>query len=578
MRGQHDLVIRGGTIFDGSGDDSFVGDVAIDNGLVTAIGAVDGTGRQELDASGLIVTPGWVDIHTHYDGQATWGSRLDPSSDHGVTTVVMGNCGVGFAPCKVQDHDMLINLMEGVEDIPNPVLTEGLAWNWESFDEYLGALEARPHDIDFACQVPHGALRVYVMGERGANREPASDADIAAMAQLAKEAVEAGAIGFSTSRTLNHRTADGDPTPTYKAAERELVGIAEGVAQAGAGVLQIVSDFSEPAREFALLHEMMARSGRPMILSMAQTHGAPDGWKPMLEWLKQENAQGNDLKGMVCGRPVGIMLGLNATMNPFSLNSAYQAIADLPLAERVAKMKEGDTRKAILDAASAAPENPFISTIANYDAMFVLGDQPDYEQPPEATFAARAAAAGITPEALVYDALLEDGGKALLYTPFLNYANFNLDPQRAMMLDDNTVLGLGDGGAHVGMICDGSFPTSMLTHWTRDRSRGERLDLAWVVKAQSWDTARAYGLHDRGVLKPGYKADVNLIDFDGLTLHHPTIENDLPAGGKRLVQKADGYVATIVSGTIIQQNGQPTGALPGQLVRGVKPEPVQKIA
>ncbi len=578
MSGQHDLVIRGGTIIDGSGDAAFTGDVAIDNGVITSVGTVDGTGRQELDATGLLVTPGFVDIHTHYDGQATWDSRLDPSSDHGVTTVVMGNCGVGFAPCRAEDHDMLINLMEGVEDIPNPVLTAGLEWNWESFDEYLTALEARDHDIDFACQVPHGALRVYVMGQRGADREPASDADIAAMARLAKEAVEAGAIGFSTSRTLNHRTADGDPTPTYKAAERELVGIAEAVAEAGAGVLQIVSDFTEPAREFALLHEMMAKSGRPMILSMAQTHGAPDGWKPMLDWIKQENALGNNLKGMVCGRPVGIMLGLNATMNPFSLNSAYQAIADLPLDARVAKMREPETRAAILEAASAAPENPFISTIANFDAMFALGTTPDYEQPAEATFAAKAEAKGVTPEELVYDALLEDEGRALLYTPFLNYADFNLDAQRTMMLDDNTVLGLGDGGAHVGMICDGSFPTSMLTHWTRDRTRGDLLDLAWVVKAQSWDTARAYGLHDRGVLRPGYKADLNLIDFDGLTLHHPTIENDLPAGGKRLVQKADGYVATIVSGVVIQQDGTPTGALPGKLVRGVRDEPAQKIA
>ncbi len=311
MGAQHDLIIRNGTIYDGSGGPGFAGDVAIDDGVISAVGTVTGQGREEIDAAGLLVTPGFVDIHTHYDGQATWDSRLDPSSDHGVTTVVMGNCGVGFAPCRPEDHDMLINLMEGVEDIPNPVLTEGLAWNWESFDEYLAALEARPHDIDFACQVPHGALRVYVMGERGANRDPASDADIAQMAALAKQAVMAGALGFSTSRTLNHRTADGDPTPTYMAAQRELVGIANGLAEAGAGVLQVVSDFPEPAREFALLHDMMAQSGRPMILSMAQTHNAPDGWRAMLNWVAGENAQGMDLKGMVCGRPVGIMLGLN---------------------------------------------------------------------------------------------------------------------------------------------------------------------------------------------------------------------------------------------------------------------------
>lgn len=578
MGTQHDLVIRGGTIYDGNGGDAFTGDIAIDNGLITAVGQVDGTGREELNADGLVVSPGWVDIHTHYDGQATWDSRLTPSSEHGVTTVVMGNCGVGFAPVRNTDHDMLINLMEGVEDIPNPVLTEGLNWNWESFGDFLDALEETPKDIDYACQVPHGALRVYVMGERGADREPATEDDVAEMARLAKEAVEAGALGFSTSRTLNHRTASGDPTPTYKAAEHELITIAQAVAEAGAGVLQVVSDFTEPAREFALLHEMMAKSGRPMILSMAQTHGAPDGWKAMLDWVAQENKLGNNLKGMVCGRPVGIMLGLNATMNPFSRNAEYLKIADLPLAERVAKMKDPETRAAILACANDDASNPFNATIANYDAMFVLGDPPNYEQPAEATFKARADEAGVTPEELAYDALLENDGHTLLYTPFLNYANFNLDPQLTMMQHDNTVLGLGDGGAHVGMICDGSFPTSMLTHWTRDRTRGDQLDLAWVVKAQTKDTAEAYGLFDRGVIAPGYKADINLIDHAGLRLHHPTIENDLPAGGKRLVQKADGYVATIVSGTIIQQNGQPTGALPGKLVRGEKDAPAQQVA
>ena len=574
----YDLVIRGGTIYDGTGQDGFVGDIAIKDGLIAAIGDVPGTGREEVEAEGLIVTPGFVDIHTHYDGQATWDSRLTPSSEHGVTTVVMGNCGVGFAPCREDDRERLMSLMEGVEDIPNPVLAEGLAWNWESFGDYLDALDETPHDIDFAAQVPHGALRVYVMGERGAARDPASDADIKEMARLAEEAIRAGALGFSTSRTLNHRTSEGDPTPSYMAAERELVGIAKGLQAAGSGVLQVVSDFTDGQRELELLHNMMAQSGRPMITSLAQSRQAPDSWKNLLDWVASENKNGLDIKAMVAGRPVGILLGLEASMNPFSLNPEYRKIEDMPAPERVQAMRDADVRSRILSAENERPDNAFNAVIANYDYMFVLGDPPDYEQPKEQTLAARAEREGTTPQALAYDALLQNQGRALLYTPFLNYADYDLEPSLAMMKHPNTVLGLGDGGAHVGMICDGSFPTSMLTHWTRDRVRGDLLDLAWVIKAQTRDTALAYGLSDRGLLAEGFKADLNLIDFDRLQLGQPSIAYDLPAGGKRLVQPVQGYVATYVNGIAIQKDGQPTGALPGRLIRGAQAEPVAMAA
>ncbi|MEM1434906.1 MAG: amidohydrolase family protein [Pseudomonadota bacterium] len=567
---QHDLVIRNGLVFDGSGSAGFEADVALDDGRISAVGPLRGRGREELDAKGLLVTPGFVDIHTHYDGQATWDSRLDPSSEHGVTTAVMGNCGVGFAPCKPEDHDQLISLMEGVEDIPNPVLAEGLPWNWLTFRDYLDALEARPHDIDFGCQLPHGALRVFVMGRRGADRELANQADIAAMAELAEDAMRAGALGFSTSRTLNHQTAAGDPTPSYNAEERELVGIARGLKAAGTGVLQVVSDFTDGQRERSLLRNMVIESGRPMIFSLAQPMAAPEAWKSQLRWIEAENQAGHPIRAMVCGRPVGVLLGLNATMNPFSLNPIYQEYEQLPLAERVAALRDPAVKARILAAESGTASNVFNALIRNFDFMFELGDNPDYEQPQSATLAARAAAAGTTPQDIAYDLLLEDGGEALLYTPFLNYADYDLSAAQQMMQHPHTVLGLGDGGAHVGMICDGSFPTSMLTHWTRDRTRGDKLPLEWVIHSQTRKTALAFGLGDRGLLQPGYKADVNLIDYDRLRLKHPRMQADLPAGGKRLVQGVSGYAATIVSGQIIQRDGTPTGALPGKLVRGAR--------
>jgi N-acyl-D-aspartate/D-glutamate deacylase len=573
MSANFDLVIRGGTVFDGTGEPGFEGDVAITGSRIASVGRIAGKGREEVDAKGKIVTPGFVDIHTHYDGQATWDERLTPSSWHGVTTAVMGNCGVGFAPCRTNDHDMLIRLMEGVEDIPGVVLTEGLKWNWETFPEFLDALEARPHDIDFATQVPHGALRVYVMGERGANRDPATESDIREMAAIARDAVKAGALGFSTSRTLNHRTSDGQPTPTLTAAEDELVGIAMGLKAANAGVLQVVSDFADPARELTMLRRMVTDSGRPLSFSLLQSDRGPEAWKMLLGWIDQCAADGLPVRAQVCGRPVGLLLGLSLTLNPFSAHPSYKTIENLPFAERLKLLRTPEWRAKLLNEKPNS-DNPFVKAVLrNFAKMFPLADPPNYEPTADESLGARAAQRNVSPEELAYDWMLQDDGRALILFPFLNYADDNLEPALAMMRHPHTVLGLGDGGAHVGMICDGSFPTSMLTHWTRDRTRGAKLPLEWVIKAQSRDTATAVGLHDRGLLKPGYKADLNVIDHARLTLHRPKVAYDLPAGGRRLVQYADGYEATVVSGAVTYRNGKPTGALPGKLIRGAKANP-----
>ncbi len=568
MAADYDLVIRGGTIADGTGGTLFDGDVAISDGRIAAIGHVAGRGREEIDARGQLVTPGFVDIHTHYDGQVTWDDRLQPSSWHGVTTVVMGNCGVGFAPCREEDRDRLIRLMEGVEDIPFPVLSEGLPWNWRSFPDYLDALGDRRTDIDFAAQLPHAALRVNVMGERGANREPATAADIAAMAAQAEAAMRAGALGFSTSRTLNHRTSDGQPTPTLTAAEDELLGIAMGLKRAGSGVLQFVSDFPDPTAEFGLLRRLSEGSGRPLSFSLVQADRAPDAWRLLLGLLEDATAGGLEMRAQVCGRPVGIMLGLELTLNPFTFHPSYREIAKRPLEERLAALRDADFRARLLTEEPDG-QNPMArSTLTNFARMWLIETPPDYEQTPDNTVAARAARAGISPAEFALDHLLGHGGRNMIYLPFLNYSNDSLEPALAMMRHKDTVLGLSDGGAHVGTICDGSFPTSMLVHWTRDRTRGEKLPIEWVVKAQAADTAAAVGLHDRGVLAPGRKANLNIIDYDRLRLHAPEVRYDLPAGGKRLVQRADGYTATIVSGRVTYRDGVSTGELPGQLVRG----------
>ena len=572
---EHDLVVRGGTVVDGSGSEPRAADVAVRNGVITGVGEVPGDGKRELDASGKLVTPGFVDVHTHYDGQATWDSQLLPSPLHGVTTVLMGNCGVGFAPCRPGDRDMLVRLMEGVEDITGVVLTEGLNWRWESYPEFLDVLEQRGHDIDFAAMVPHGALRVYAMGKRGADREPATPEDIALMARLAREAVEAGALGFSTSRTLNHRTSDGQPTPTLTAEEDELMGIAMGLHDAGAGVLQVVSDFKDPVQEMAMLRRMVERSRRPLSISLVQNDRRPDGYRFLLASIADATSAGLPIKAQVCGRAVGIVLGLDTTLNPFSGHKTYRALAGLSLEERIARLRAAEVRDALVHEERERARGFAGAVLQNYDKMFPLADVPDYEPTREQSVGAIARERNVSPAEVALDCMLERDGRGLLYVPFLNYAEGSLDAALEMMLHEDTILGLGDGGAHVGMICDGSFTTHMLTHWTRDRTRGDKLSVPWVIKAHCLDTARAVGLHDRGLLAPGYKGDLNVIDYEHLTLRAPEVLHDLPAGGRRLMQRADGYTATVVSGEVVYENGEHTGALPGKLIRGARTAPAR---
>ncbi|HEY5680010.1 MAG TPA: amidohydrolase family protein [Pseudomonadales bacterium] len=563
---EHELVIRGGTVVDGTGSPERTADVAVRAGVIVAVGEVDGSGRREIRADGALVTPGFVDIHTHYDGQATWSNRLSPSSHHGVTTVVMGNCGVGFAPVKPTDRDLLIELMEGVEDIPGAALHEGIHWEWETFPQYLDYLSQRSFDMDIGAQLPHGALRVYVMGRRGADREAASADDIALMRALTAEAIEAGALGFSSSRTLNHRSSKGAPTPSLTAARQELLGIARGLKDAGRGVMEMISDFQDADEEFAHLTAMTRESGRPMSISLAQGL-SPNGWRSLLGRIASASEAGLPMRAQVAPRPIGILLGLTTTLNPFVTHPAYREIAGLALAERVRAMRDPERRAAILAGSPGRGFQRLWGLMANGAKIWRLEDPPDYEPAPQDSLASRARVARVDPWEYVYDQLLQAEGRQILYTPFANYAEDNLDCCREMILHPDTVMGLGDGGAHVGTICDASFVTTLLTHWGRDRTRGERIPLPVLVKSQTADTARAVDLNDRGVLAPGMKADINVIDFERLKVRAPEIVHDLPAGGARLQQKADGYLATIVSGQVTYENGEATEALPGRLIR-----------
>jgi N-acyl-D-aspartate/D-glutamate deacylase len=561
----HDLVIRSGTVIDGSGQPARTADVAIVGDRIVEVGKVAERGVREVDADGALVIPGFVDVHTHYDGQATWDERLRPSSNHGVTTVVAGNCGVGFAPVRPADREMLVELMEGVEDLPGVVLHEGLPWNWESIADYLDALDERRYDIDLATQVCHAPLRVYVMGERGANREPATDEDVAAMGALAADAIRAGALGFSTSRTVNHRTSRGAATPTLTASHAELVGIARAIGTSGRGVLQVVSDF-KGSDERELLLAMARASGRPLSFSLLQS--APGtGYRALLELLERANDEGLEMRGQVAARAVGVLMGLETSVNPIARCPTFRAVADLPVAAQAAALSRPDRRAALVAEARERLRG------APAAKVFELGDPPDYEPAPEASIEARAQRLGIDPIELYVDLLLSNGGRTLLYFPVLNYADGNLDAAAEMLGHRHTIPGLGDGGAHVGTICDASFPTSLLSHWGRDRRQGPTFDLPFLVHRQSRATAAAVGLLDRGLLAPGFKADLNVIDFDRLTLAPPRIVKDLPAGGKRLLQDASGYAHTIVSGKETYANGQPTDELPGRLVRGPKPSP-----
>jgi N-acyl-D-aspartate/D-glutamate deacylase len=568
-----DLVIRNGLVVDGTGGEPFVGDVAVDGDRIVEVTPAGVVGhhtrslaRRELDAEGLVVAPGWVDVHTHYDGQATWDPELTPSSWHGVTTTVFGNCSVGFAPVRPGSEGFLINLMEGVEDIPGSVLSEGIDFRWESFGGYLDALEASPHVMDIGTQVPHAALRFYVMGERGADHAEVPTGDeIAEMGRIAAEAIEAGALGFSTSRTVKHRAADGRYTPSLSAVDAELIGIAEAIGGTGRGVLQCNSDFNAPG-ELDLLRKLAEVSGRPLSFSLIQVDHAPDRWRELLDGVAAANAAGQALRVQVGARPIGILFGLDATLHPFMAHEGYKVLAGLPVDERVARLHDPAVRAALL----AEPvDRGFAAWLGNaLGRTFELTDPPDYEPPPSASIAARAERKGVSMWELAYDLLLADDGRALLYHPFENYSEGSLDAVGEMLRSPHAMAGLGDGGAHVGTICDASYPTSLLVHWARDRSRGEQLPLAFVVQRQTSDTARAMGFTDRGALRSGLRADINVLDLDALHLHLPAMVRDLPAGGKRLVQRVDGYRHTLVAGVETYVEGEWTGATPGRLLRG----------
>ncbi|GAB9103138.1 N-acyl-D-amino-acid deacylase family protein [Bradyrhizobium diazoefficiens] len=564
-----DLVIRGGMVTDGNGGELFEADVAITGGRISEVGKISGKGKEEIDARGKLVTPGFVDVHTHYDGQVTWSQDITPSSQNGVTTAIMGNCGVGFAPCKPADHTRLIQLMEGVEDIPEPVLSAGIPWAWESFPDYMGWLSKRDFDIDVGAQLPHAALRVYVMGERGARRDPSTVEDNAAMAKLAGEAVRSGALGFSTSRTLNHRTSTGDFTPTLKAGEDELTAIAGAMHREGRSVLQFVLDLSTIDDDLPMMLRVADTTKCPISFSITQNDKAPQRWRQTLDEINAAAQRGLSITAQIAARPVGLLLGLELSRNPFQTHPSYRAIAHLPLKERLARLHQPEVRQAILSETATATDDPLFFR-PNYDKMFLLGDPPDYEQPPENALGPQARKQGRKPEELAYDAMLSDEGRGMLYVPFLNYADGNLDATREMLIDPQSVPGLSDGGAHCGIICDASFPTYLLTHWTRDRTRGEKLSIPFVVAAQSRKTALSVGLTDRGLIAPGYKADINVIDYDRLHLHPPKVHYDLPVGGRRLLQDVDGYEATIVSGVVTRRHGAATGRRPGKLIRGAQ--------
>jgi len=567
----HDIVIRGGTIVDGTGAPASQGDVAIDGDRIVQVGGKAGPAKREVKAEGRLVTPGWVDVHTHYDGQATWDPVLAPSSWHGATTIVFGNCGVGFAPVRQQHQQALIDLMEGVEDIPGITLTEGLKWDWESFPEYLDALSRLPRTIDVAAQVAHHPLRVYAMGERAINREFATAEDIETMARLTEEALKAGAVGFTTSRTDQHKTLAGDLVPGRYAEHEELIAIGRAMGRAGRGTFGFLSDFDDEAAEWSWVRQVARESGRPVWFLLTDRSYDPQRYKRLMDGVRAARADNLPLYAQVAGRPVGLTLGLSTSLNPFGLREGYAELAKLPAAEMMARLRTPDVRRLILSQ-EASPRlldvlPPLSRQIATrWDRMYPLGDTPDYEPAPERSIAALAAREGATPAEYCYDYLV-GGDNRMVYFPVTNYVHGDLEVVREMIEDPHTILGLSDGGAHCGVICDASLNTSMLSHWVRDRTRGPRLPLEFVVRRMTSSTADFYGFTDRGRLQPGKKADVNVIDFEGLTLHSPKMIFDLPAGGRRLVQSVDGYDMTICAGAPIFEKGQETGARPGKLVR-----------
>ena len=570
----HDLIVRGGTVVDGTGEPAVAADVAVDGGRITQVGRVDGDAAEVIDATGKLVTPGFVDVHTHYDGQVTWDPLLTPSSWHGVTTIVMGNCGVGFAPARPDKHDWIIGLMEGVEDIPGAALSAGIRWGWETFPEFLDFLDEQPLALDVGTQVPHGAVRAYVMGERGSRNEPATSDDAAGMAAIVREGIEAGALGVSTSRTIAHRAIDGEPVPGTFAAEDELFAMGRALADAGAGVFELApagvlgEDLDGADREMDWMLRLAAEIDRPVTFAMIQHDQDPDQWKRMLDLALEVYDRGVPIRPQVAGRPLGLLLGLQ-TFHPLRDRPSYQAIDGLPLDEKVARLRDPAVRAAIL-AESPQPDDVMAFIGLGLDRVFPIGDPPDYEPAPGESIAARAERERRDPTDLLYDLLLAHDGRELLLRPLLGYSRFTHDPIREMVENPMTALGLGDGGAHCGAICDASIETYMLTHWVRDRSRGERLPLELVVRKMTSDTASLYGLGDRGEITPGKKADLNVIDLDALVLRRPEMHYDLPGGARRLLQCAEGYDATIVSGEVVLRNGEDTGARPGALLRGAR--------
>jgi N-acyl-D-aspartate/D-glutamate deacylase len=566
----HDLVIRGGTVIDGTGQPGQKMDVAINGELITEVGLDIKKGNVEIDANDLLVTPGWVDIHAHYDGQVTWDPYLTPAGWNGVTTVVFGNCGVGFAPVKPDQHDFLIQLMEGVEDIPGSALAEGIDWQWETFPEYLDALDAHSYVIDFGTQVPHGPVRTYVMGEAGANDSAASEAQISEMAAIVKQALAAGALGFSTSRTKLHKAKSGDPVPGTHAARNELMGIGKVLGEAGHGVFQMASDYKPEEYELGWMKQLSRETGRRVLYSVVQSAGDPDQWRRLLRASEDAAKEGSLITPQIAPRPAGLLLGFESSVHPFMAHEDFRPLYRLTPEERNSHLSDPKIRAAIL---SNPPDygkfDGVVSMILNgFDLMYPLGKIPDYEPSEEMSIAAIALAKGCSPQEVLYDIMISPPGEDLIYLPMLGYVDNNLDATAEQMRHPNTIYGLADGGAHCGVVSDASIPTFLLTHWARDRVRGDRIPIEELVHNQTARTAQCYGLEDRGVIAPGMKADLNVIDFDNLAIGGPRVAYDLPASGKRYLQDITGYRMTICSGQVIYRDGIETGALPGRLIRG----------
>jgi len=573
----HDLIIRGGTVVDGTGAPARKADIAIKGDRIVAVGTDVGQGKREIDATDRLVSPGWVDVHTHYDGQVTWDPHLTPSGWNGVTTVVMGNCGVGFAPVRPGQQEYLIQLMEGVEDIPGTALSEGMTWDWETFPEYLDSLERIERSVDVGTQVPHGPIRTYVMGERGANNEKANTEEITAMAKLVKEGLEAGALGFTTSRTMVHRAKDGEVVPGTYADEDEIFGIGRMLGEVGHGVFEVASDLAPEGDELSWMSRLGKETGRPVSFACLQNPIDADQWKRLIEAVDKDAAEGGCLTPQVAQRPAGLLLGFESSSQPFMLHDVWQKeLRNLSPEARIARLRDPEIKRRLIEEGpdeNAVPMGPLLLILQAWQMMFPLGDPPEYEPGPECSIQAISEREGRTPREVAYDLMMQNDGRGMIYLPLLGYANGDLEPIREMMMHPRSVFSLSDGGAHCGLIADASVPTYLLTHWVRDRSRGERIDLETIVEQQTRNTARFYGFDDRGTLEPGMLADINVIDFEGLHIHPPTMVYDLPAGGNRLVQQIDGYSYTIKSGEVTFEEGQATGALPGTLLRGPQPGP-----